>query len=189
MVHRDVKPSNMLLTEDRKIKLLDLGLGVLTEADDSATFATADGVAVGTVDYMSPEQARDSRATSERSDIYSLGCTFYFLLTGSPPYPGGDVADKLSRHCLQPPPDPRELRPEIPAPLALLIQRMMAKRPENRFDGYDDLLDELDAVPTAEEKAADEPLFALFDEDDDEGPCGRGHDSRGRASAPVRPVR
>ena len=66
---------------------------------------------------MAPEQARDSRATSERSDIYSLGCTFYYLLTGSPPFPGGDIADKLSRHYTKPPPDPCELRPEVPRTL------------------------------------------------------------------------
>ena len=82
---------------------------------------------------MAPEQARDSRATSERSDIYSLGCTFYFLLTGSPPFPGGDIADKLSRHCTKPPPDPCEIRPDVPGPLGLLVRKMMAKRPENRF--------------------------------------------------------
>src|SRR5262249_25671787 len=87
---------------------------------------------------------------------------------GSPPFPGGDVADKLSRHCTAPPPDARQLRPEIPAPLALLIQRMMAKRPENRFANYEELLDEIDAVPTREEAPAGVPLYALID-DDDEG--------------------
>src|SRR5262249_9415015 len=77
------------------------------------------------------------------------------------------VADKLSRHCVEPPPDPRQLRPEIPAPLALLIQRMMAKRPENRFADYEELVDEIDAVPTREEPAG-APLFALID-DEEEG--------------------
>src|SRR4051794_22935327 len=146
LIHRDIKPANLLLRPDGMVKIIDLGLALQAENEDERV--TREGTTVGTVDYMAPEQARDSRATSERSDIYSLGCTFYFLLTGSPPFPGGDVADKLSRHCLQPPPDPRKIRPEIPAPLALLMRRMMAKRPENRFANYQELIDELDAVPT-----------------------------------------
>ena len=76
MVHRDIKPSNILLTADRKVKILDLGLGVLMEADNNATFATADGIAVGTVDYMSPEQAL-GREVDGRSDLFSLGCAMY----------------------------------------------------------------------------------------------------------------
>ena len=99
---------------------------------------------------MAPEQARDSRATSERSDIYSLGCTFYFLLTGGPPFAGGDIADKLSRHCTKPPPDPCEARPTTPKALGAVIRKMMAKRPENRFQNYGELLAALRAGPLAE---------------------------------------
>ncbi|WP_406696535.1 protein kinase [Singulisphaera sp. Ch08] len=170
LIHRDIKPANLLMTPSKQIKIIDLGLALQAESEDERV--TREGTTVGTVDYMSPEQARDSRATSERSDIYSLGCTFYFLLTGSPPFPGGDIADKLSRHCTEAPPDSRKLRPEIPGPLALLIRRMMAKRPENRFVNYAELIDELDVVPTGEEtvaKVEDEPelLFALVDDDDE----------------------
>lgn len=166
LIHRDIKPANILMTDEGRVKIIDLGLALQAENEDERV--TREGTTVGTVDYMSPEQARDSRATSEKSDMYSLGCTFYFLLTASPPFPGGDVADKLSRHCLKPPPDPRQVRPEIPPPLALLIQRMMAKRPENRFRDYDELIGELDAVPTGEEKLAEAPLFALIDDNEDE---------------------
>ena len=70
---------------------------------------------MGTVDYMAPEQARDSRATSIQSDMYSLGCTYYYLLTGVAPFPGGDITDKLTRHAKNPPPDVRDLRPDLPA--------------------------------------------------------------------------
>ena len=96
MVHRDIKPSNILLTEDRKIKILDLGLGVLMEADSNATFATADGIAVGTVDYMSPEQAL-GREVDGRSDIFSLGCAMFHLMTGKLAFPGESPIDRLGR--------------------------------------------------------------------------------------------
>lgn len=170
LIHRDIKPANLLITPSKQIKIIDLGLALHAENEDERV--TREGTTVGTVDYMSPEQARDSRATSERSDIYSLGCTFYFLLTGAPPFPGGGIADKLSRHCLAPVPDVRTLRPAIPGPLAQLIRRMMAKRPENRFANYQELIDALDLVlstiPRSPESShGEEPLFALIDEDGD----------------------
>ena len=144
VIHRDIKPANLLMSPGGEVKIIDLGLAVQAEDEDERV--TRDGTTVGTVDYMAPEQARDSRATSERSDIYSLGCTLYFLLTGSPPFPGGDIPSKLHRHVLDPPPDPRRLRPETPEGLVRLIERMMAKRPEERYD-YDELIEALDAGP------------------------------------------
>ena len=177
VIHRDIKPANLLLTPGGQIKIIDLGLALQTENEDERV--TRDGTTVGTVDYMSPEQARDSRATSERSDIYSLGCTFYFLLTGKPPYPGGNVPDKLGRHCTAPIPDVRELRPEASEPLAALIKKMMAKKPEGRFPTYAALTAALDALPEAlpETEAAqaidvliDEDEDVLIDDDDDESP-------------------
>ncbi|HWD24029.1 MAG TPA: serine/threonine-protein kinase, partial [Acidimicrobiales bacterium] len=164
LIHRDIKPANILMTPDGKVKIIDLGLALQAEDEDERV--TREGTTVGTVDFMAPEQARDSRATSERSDIYSLGCTFYYLLTGAPPFPGGDVADKLSRHCTKPAPDPRELRPEIPEALAQLVRRMMAKRPENRFRDYQQLLDSLETVPTGAASASEGTLDAVFDDDD-----------------------
>lgn len=170
VIHRDIKPANLLMTPSKHVKIIDLGLALHAESEDERV--TREGTTVGTVDYMSPEQARDSRATNEQSDIYSLGCTFYFLLTGAPPFPGGDIADKLSRHCTEPPPDSRKLRPEIPGPLAILVRRMMAKRPENRFANYAELIDELDVVPTGvlndQGNGETDPalLFALVDEDE-----------------------
>ncbi|MFO0954766.1 MAG: serine/threonine-protein kinase, partial [Isosphaeraceae bacterium] len=169
VIHRDIKPANVLMTSDGKVKVIDLGLAL--QADDEDERVTREGTTVGTVDYMAPEQARDSRATSIRSDIYSLGCTFMFLLTGQPPFPGGDVAEKLHRHINVPPPDPRSRRPEIPDSLAQLVLKMLAKQPEARFSGYDELLDALGQIKTETSTAApvqNAPVPVLFDDSDDE---------------------
>jgi eukaryotic-like serine/threonine-protein kinase len=163
LIHRDIKPANLLMTPDGKVKVTDLGLALQVEDEDERV--TRDGTTVGTVDYMSPEQARDSRATSIRSDIYSLGCTAYYLLTGSPPYQGGDVAEKLRRHAQAVPPDVRAVRPEIPEALAKLIQKMMAKRPEARFADYEELLKALELEPAGE--GPGELLYAIIDDEDD----------------------
>ena len=144
MIHRDIKPSNLLRSEAGDIKIIDLGLALMQEHEDERV--TREGTTVGTVDYMAPEQARDSRAASVQSDLYSLGCTFYYLLTGVPPFPGGDITDKLSRHAKSPPPDVRDLRPDVPDRLAGLILRLMAKRPEDRFQSHAQLIEALDLL-------------------------------------------
>ncbi len=143
VVHRDIKPSNILLTSEGSIKLIDLGLARLQFRSEDRAELTASGVTLGTFDYISPEQARDPRSADERSDIYSLGCTLFFLLTGQPPYPGGNVLQKLLQHQGEPPPDVRRLRPEIPSEVARLLVRMMAKRPEDRFQTAQELAAEV----------------------------------------------
>jgi serine/threonine-protein kinase len=132
MVHRDIKPSNMLLTADRKIKILDLGLGTLMEADNNATFATADGIAVGTVDYMSPEQAL-GREVDGRSDLYSLGCAMYHLMTGSLAFPGESPIDRLGKRISSKPVPITEHIPELPAPAVRVIEKLMAAKPQDRY--------------------------------------------------------
>ena len=167
LIHRDIKPANLLLDAQGRVKITDLGLAIQLEDEDERV--TRDGTTVGTVDYMAPEQARDSHATSIKSDIYSLGCTCYFLLTGKPPFTGGDVAEKLRKHALKAAPDVREERPEVPEPVAKLVMRMMAKKPEDRYSDYDALIAALDALPLDQSPPADgEPLYALIDDDDGE---------------------
>ena len=144
LIHRDIKPSNILRTPAGQVKIIDLGLALQNEFEDERV--TREGTTVGTVDYMAPEQARDSRATSIQSDIYSLGCTFYYFLTGVAAYPGGDITDKLTRHARSPVPDVRDLRPDVPAAVSAIIQKMMAKKPEDRFASYDELIAALDAA-------------------------------------------
>ena len=95
VVHRDIKPSNLLITPAGQAKLIDMGLARLREVDAAAADLTASGVTLGTFDYISPEQARDPRNTDVRSDIYSLGCTFFFMLTGRPPFLGGTMLQKF----------------------------------------------------------------------------------------------
>ena len=144
VIHRDIKPANLLLSQDGAVKLIDLGLAFQNDAEDERV--TRDGTTVGTVDYMSPEQARDSRSANARSDLYSLGCTLYYLLTGFPPFPGGNIGDKLRRHVKQEPPDVRALRPDVPRGVAQLIQRMMAKAPDDRFPDHAALIAEVLAL-------------------------------------------
>jgi hypothetical protein len=149
MVHRDVKPANLMRAADGTVKVLDFGLARLlretTPPEDqlSAEGAlpgpggrgplTSDAAVMGTADYMAPEQARDSRAADTRADVYSLGCTLYHLLAGHVPFPGGTAADKIGRHAAAAPEPLRPRRAGVPAGLAAVVGRMMAKRPEDRY--------------------------------------------------------
>ena len=133
VVHRDVKPSNILITREGRAKLIDMGLARLLDTTVVRDDLTASGVTLGTFDYISPEQARDPRFADIRSDIYSLGCTLFFMLAGRPPFPEGTVLQKLLQHQGDAPPDIRSFLPTIPAEVAFLIQKMMAKDPKQRF--------------------------------------------------------
>jgi serine/threonine-protein kinase len=136
LVHRDVKPSNLMLQPGGTIKLLDLGLALLHEplVDGSAAGRmTVAGRVIGTVDFIAPEQARDASGVDIRADLYSLGCTFYYLLTGRPPFAGATTTNKIFKHALEQPAAVERLRPEVPAPASAVIRRLLAKRPEDRF--------------------------------------------------------
>ncbi|NQU26634.1 MAG: serine/threonine protein kinase, partial [Candidatus Nealsonbacteria bacterium] len=141
VVHRDVKPSNVLITPEGRVKLIDMGLARLRE-DRSAADLTASGVTLGTFDYISPEQARDPRTADIRSDIYSLGCTFFYMLAGRPPFPEGTVLQKLLQHQGDQPPDLREFRPELPEETNRLLRKMLAKDPRHRFRDSEQLVGE-----------------------------------------------
>jgi serine/threonine protein kinase len=134
MVHRDIKPSNFLLTRENGavlVKLTDLGLARVV--DESAFRVTRDGSTVGTIDYMSPEQARDSGSADIRSDIYSLGCTWYHMLAGRPPFAEGGLAERLYKHLNIEPPDIRGFNTQVSPALANVLRRMLAKKPADRY--------------------------------------------------------
>jgi eukaryotic-like serine/threonine-protein kinase len=120
-----------------QIRIVDLGLARLCEQDlralDGQLDLTQEGAVVGTADYMAPEQARDSREADIRSDIYALGCTFYFALTGQVPFPGGTAIEKMLHHQLDEPAPIEKFRPDLPAELAAVLRRMMAKQPAERL--------------------------------------------------------
>lgn len=133
VVHRDIKPSNVLLGPDGRAKLVDMGLARLQQVESSDDDLTVSGVTLGTFDYISPEQGRDPRNADVRSDLYSLGCTLYYMLTGEAPFPDRTVLQKLLSHTSDPAPDPRVLRPETPDDVADLTLRLLAKKPASRY--------------------------------------------------------
>src|SRR5262245_21277234 len=136
MIHRDVKPANLFVDRTGTVKILDMGLARLTMFTDpdveSITRKYQDKSVLGTADYIAPEQALNSQSADLRADIYSLGCTFFYLLTGNPPFPAGTVTQKLVWHQIREPVPVQALRPELPEGLAALVRWMMAKNPDQR---------------------------------------------------------
>jgi WD40 repeat protein/serine/threonine protein kinase len=135
LVHRDIKPSNLMLdTLSGRIKLLDLGLSRTLNGDaEQATNLTQSGALMGTPDYLAPEQALDPHGVDIRADIYSLGCTFYHILTGRPPFAGDSALEKIIKHREIEPVPVEVKRPDVPRGLGLVLKRMLAKRPEDRY--------------------------------------------------------
>ena len=134
MVHRDVKPSNLILSKNGIIKVLDMGLARIQDAEGEAeTRLTQEGLVIGTPDFIAPEQARNSRNADIRSDIYSLGCTFYFLLCAESPFSGGTPTQKMLRHTTDPIPDITLKRPDVSPALRSILEKMMAKNPQDRY--------------------------------------------------------
>lgn len=144
-IHRDIKPSNLLIATDPKgqftvrsvVKILDMGLARL-QSDDPAgenisTELTRTGTVIGTPEFMSPEQAKNSSAVDQRSDLYSMGCTFYYLLIGESPFPNGTPLEKLLQHQMDAPRPVQLIRMDIPPEVATIVHTLLAKRPDDRF--------------------------------------------------------
>ncbi len=148
IIHRDVKPANLLRDAGGLIKVADLGLARLTvrEHHKASSSLTQAGGLLGTADFMAPEQALDSTSIDYHADIYSLGCTWCFLLTGRPPYAAGSLMGLLLKHREAPIPSLREARPEIPEEVDAVFRRMVAKKPEDRYATMDETVAALEAV-------------------------------------------
>jgi WD40 repeat protein/tRNA A-37 threonylcarbamoyl transferase component Bud32 len=164
MVHRDIKPANLLVQRSTDnsstsakpttpwgpvIKILDMGVARIQHgADDrdSISALTKEGRVVGTPDYMAPEQAVNSAKADVRADLYSLGCTFYHVLTGQPPYPGGTPMEKLLKHRIDQPKPIEQIRPEVPPIVAGIVRKLMAKKAEDRYQTPAEVVQALDAI-------------------------------------------
>lgn len=146
LVHRDVKPGNLLVDFEGVVKILDLGLARFFEDEEENPITLRhDEKVLGTADYLAPEQALDSHGVDARADIYSLGCTFYFLLTGHPPFTEGTLAQRLMWHQTRAPAPIIEDRPDVPQPLVEIVDRMIAKDPDGRFQVVTEVADHLAA--------------------------------------------
>jgi serine/threonine protein kinase len=147
IVHRDIKPSNFLVTRKPGwplVKLTDLGLAREMGGDEIRLTRT--GFMVGTIDYISPEQARDSNVADRRSDIYSLGCTFYHMLAGRPPFSEGSLPERLLQRLDSPPPDVRQFNPRLPSDVAKMLDHMLAKNPDDRYQTTEEILADLNRL-------------------------------------------
>jgi WD40 repeat protein/tRNA A-37 threonylcarbamoyl transferase component Bud32 len=159
LVHRDVKPSNLMLTQTHGtppvslVKLLDLGVAKLYQMGDdpveSLTTLTHDGAVIGTADFIAPEQLENPRGADIRADLYSLGCTFYALLTGQVPFPGGTLIQKLDRQRYTTPPAVDQLRPDVPTGVVNVVRKLMAKKPADRYQKPADLVEALEQLGRA----------------------------------------
>jgi serine/threonine-protein kinase len=133
MVHRDIKPANLLRTDDGVIKILDLGLALFQQEGEESLTVMHNEKIMGTADYLSPEQAVNSHNVDHRADIYSLGCTLYFLLTGNPPFSQGSLAQRIAMHQTKHPQSLLKVRPKLPVQLVAICEKMMQKKPQDRF--------------------------------------------------------
>jgi eukaryotic-like serine/threonine-protein kinase len=172
LVHRDIKPQNLFLdTAGDRVKILDLGLARVTavaaDGETASGALTMEGAVMGTPDYMAPEQAIDTHSADQRADIYSLGCTIYFLIGGRPPFPGGSLTEKLLAHQQKEPVGLAQLCSGVPPGLIEVVRKAMAKRPVDRYQTPAEFAaalapfehaDNIVAVPFAKSMAAQETI-------------------------------
>ncbi|MDO4549830.1 MAG: protein kinase [Planctomycetia bacterium] len=172
MVHCDIKPSNLILNNAGQIKVLDMGLarlyGKKMKEQVTQLNPEADSLLMGTIDYMAPEVANDGSSVSPRSDLYSLGCVFYFLLTGRIPFPGESIPERILKHQTETPVSPSLLNPRISQELSEICQKMMARKPEDRYVSANEvrqvLIDWLTVQEDTSESHLNLELFAAITE-------------------------
>lgn len=133
LIHRDVKPANVLINSEGKVKLLDLGLALFSDDQQASLTMDFNDKVLGTADYLAPEQALNSHKVDHRADLYGLGCTMYFLLTGQPPFPDGTIAQRIARHQKEMPKEIRKIRPKCPGELEGICWKLLQKDPKFRY--------------------------------------------------------
>lgn len=163
VVHRDIKPSNLLVDSSGTIKILDLGLASIADGSDSQEQLTQSGQVMGTVDFMAPEQAKETHAATAQSDIYSLGCTLFRLLTGKPLYECDTIINKLLAHANNPIPKLTDIRQDVPPELYQVFQKMVAKHPHERQTTMALLIEELDACELETRTSMPRSEFTIVD--------------------------
>jgi serine/threonine protein kinase len=140
LIHRDVKPANLLVEDEKLVRLTDFGLARAAgeeEADAASLTMQHDEKVLGTADYIAPEQAINSHAIDARADLYSLGYTLYFMLTGQPPFPTGRIVERLTKHCTQEPESISTFRSDVPESLLAIVNKMTRKRADERYSSAD----------------------------------------------------
>lgn len=156
VIHRDIKPGNILIDRMGAAKILDMGLARFYHTDDDMLTLKYDEKSVlGTADYVAPEQTVNSHDVDIRADLYSLGATFYFLLAGHPPFPDGTIAQKLIAHQTKEPTPIRQLRPEVPEGVAAVLHKMLSKSVEDRYQRPDEVYEAL--LPFVDQNIAPPP--------------------------------
>jgi serine/threonine protein kinase len=155
LIHRDIKPANLLVDARGTVKILDMGLARFINEEQASLTRVHDENVLGTADYLAPEQAHDSHTADHRADIYSLGCTLYYLLTGHPPFHEGTLAERIAHHQTKAPPSIYEDRPDAPQPLVDLCLRMIAKQPAARVQSAGEVARLLSAWLAGRVRAAD----------------------------------
>jgi len=165
IVHRDIKPANLLLDKKGTVKILDMGLARIEGDTAGQAELTGTGAVMGTVDYMAPEQALSTKTADARADIYSLGCSLFYLLTGKATYDGETLTAKLMAHQNQPIPSIRTIRPEVPEAVEAIFTKMVAKRVEDRYQTMTEVIADLEVCGNGNERtvAFSDPFTSATD--------------------------
>lgn len=176
LIHRDVKPANLLVDSKENVKILDLGLALFATQDEESLTVVHNENVLGTADYLAPEQAKNSHKVDHRVDIYGLGCTLYYLLVGHPPFNEGTLAQRIALHQTEMPKSIRKIRSEVPGELEGIVVKMIQKEPEYRYQSMNAVIEALDRWSDAYEAeqaelavAAKKRLLAAGKSNQDEG--------------------